>query len=156
MPWADAIYACDRTWWQENAKAVREACTGEFWTINQAAAKTEGLNLIGSERGAGVSRMANTVMEGGNSGYQAIGLALLFGASRIVLLGYDMQFTGGRKHWHPDHRRSNPTHVAMGGWVKNFNLLASQSPVPIINCSRETALRCFPRVSLDEGLAGTA
>lgn len=146
------IYACDRLWWLQYAKRVRQVCSGEFWTINQNAAKVEGLNLVVGERGAGVSRCPNTVMEGGNSGYQAVGLALLFGASRVVLLGYDMQFTGGKKHWHRDHAKSNPTPSAMKNWLGNFNLLASQSPAPIINCSRATALACFPRMGLHEAL----
>lgn len=143
-------------WWSNYAKRVRQTCSGEFWTINQHAAKVDGLNLLNSERGAGVSRSPNTIMEGGNSGYQAIGLALLFGASKVVLLGYDMQFTDGKKHWHRDHERNNPTTLAMRGWVENFRLLASQAPVPIVNCSRATALTCFPKVPLREGLAGTA
>lgn len=139
--------------WDEHAKRVRELCEGEFWTINEHSAKVDGLNRINSEPGAGISKNPNTIRQGGNSGYQAIGLALLFGAARIVLVGYDMQFTNGRKHWHRDHAKNNPTGAALKNWRANFNELASVSPVPIVNASRETALACFPRVSLEEALA---
>jgi hypothetical protein len=157
-PWADAIYGCDRKWWVRYAKPVRKICTGEFWTINEHAAKVDGLNRVFGERGSGVSTARNTVMEGGNSGYQAVGLAILFGAARIILLGYDMQFTAGKKHWHGDHgdQLHNPTPLSLKTWAGNFNLLAAQSPAEIINCSRATALTCFPRMGLDESLARTA
>lgn len=82
----------------------------------------------------------------------------MFGAARIILLGYDMGATGGRLHWHPDHggRLHNPLPGKFKDWVANFNKLAGFCPVPIVNCSRATALNCFPRVDLHEGLAGPA
>lgn len=139
--------------WNDHAAKVRETCDGEFWTINEHSAKVDGLNLLQSEPGGGIAKHPNTVRQGGNSGYQAIGIALLFGAARIVLLGFDMQFTNGRKHWHKDHAKNNPTGIALKNWRANFRELASVCPVPIINATRETALDCFPRMSLEEALA---
>lgn len=122
-----------------------------------------GLNFIESEKGGGVSKRPNTIRQGGstsggggNSGFQALSLALHFGAARVILLGYDMQFTGGRMHWHPDHKRSdkmhNPDQRLMNGWVVRFAELAKQTKAEIINCTRETALTCFPRQALATAL----
>lgn len=110
------------------------------------------MNVIGSEKCNGISKLPNTIAEGGNSGYQAIGLALHFGAAKLVLLGFDMKQTNGKKHWHEDHKQNNPTREAFANWNKRFRVLAAQSPVPIINASRETALDCFPRTDLETAL----
>jgi hypothetical protein len=155
-PWADVVFGCDRLFWDEHAKPIRDKCSGEFWTINEHAAKVHGLNYMGHEKGGGISRNPNTIREGGNSGFQAVGLALLFGAARITLLGYDMQFTGGRKHWHADHAKNNPTTISLRGWRQNFGELSRATDVPIINATRETGLTCFPRMGLNESLASIA
>jgi hypothetical protein len=107
------------------------------------------------EQGDGPPFHPGIIRTGGNSGYQAVNLAWLFGASRIVLLGFDMGATGGRLHWHKDHggKLHNPVPAKFKNWLRAFNLMASSCSVPIINCSRQTALTCFPRMDLDEGLA---
>lgn len=147
------LYAGDRVWWHEYGDAID--FDGELWTTNRESAQVySGLHYVRGEIGAGISRFPGMIMLGRNSGYQAIGLALYFGAAKIILLGYDMQFTNGRSHWHGDHKNiSNPLKQKMPGWIAEFNLLGSQTTVPIINCSRETALKCFVRKSLHEGLA---
>jgi hypothetical protein len=94
---------------------------------------------------------------GGNSGYQAVNLAFLRGARRIVLLGYDMGAgEDGASHWHGDHpgglNRSLPFHV----WREAFPQLAADlatEGVRVINASRRTALGCFERMTLEGALA---
>jgi hypothetical protein len=127
--------------------------------MNDHAAKVHGLNLIGHEFGDGLAKHPNRIRtgteRGGNSGYQAVSLAILFGAARIILLGYDMQATGNRLHWHRDHggKLHNPLPRKFKAWQDGFATLAKVSPAEIINCSRETGLTCFPRMSLADGLA---
>jgi hypothetical protein len=86
-----------------------------------------------------------------NSGFQAMNLALHFGVKRILLLGYDMKFAkSGASHWfgdHPDNTRSN-----YHRWLPNFETAAKQNLVEIINCSRDTALEAFPRMSIEDAL----
>lgn len=91
----------------------------------------------------------------GNSGAGAISLAARGGAKRIILLGYDCQHTGGKRHWHEDHpdRMGNADHKALKLWGANFSKLAQDySDVEIINCSRQTALQCFEQKKLEEVL----
>jgi hypothetical protein len=93
------------------------------------------------------------VRQGENSGFQAVGLAIAFGAARVVLLGYDMKPGKGRMHWHADHPRVNPHRRKFGAWCAHFARLAEESPVPIVNATRDSALTCFPRMSIAEALA---
>jgi hypothetical protein len=114
------------------------------------------VRLINTAHEPGLSRDPTTLHTGGNSGYQAINLAYLLGASIIVLLAYDMRRSSGAVHWHGEHRTlRNPSEQTLVKWVRNFDALAEdldRDGVPVINCTLGSALRCFPRARLDEVL----
>lgn len=92
---------------------------------------------------------------GGNSGFQAIGLAYQLGAARIILIGYDMQHTGGKSHRFGDHPKPLSNFVGANNLVKRFTPLADglrRVGVPVYNCTLETALQCFERANLEDVL----
>lgn len=154
-PWADVLYACDRAWWDRHVDEVRTSFAGECWTQTPDAAKRHGLNLITGRSASGLSKERGVIHQGGNSGYQAIGLAVEFGANRIVLLGYDMQPTGGRSHWHGDHPSPLRNTSPFASWIQKFGALSddlAKSGVEVINATRETALQCFRRLPLESAL----
>lgn len=67
------------------------------------------------------------------------------------MIGYDMQHTGGKSHWHGDHPRGMANAVGINKWVRNFEPLADDLKtvgVEVINCTTETALQCFDRADL--------
>lgn len=91
---------------------------------------------------------------GGNSGFQALNLAVQFGARDIVLIGYDMS----GNHWHGRHRGllRNPESSVLQRWASRFDLVAPQLAalgVRVLNASRESAIRRFQKVSLAEALS---
>lgn len=89
-----------------------------------------------------------------NSGAQAINLAYLKDATRIILLGYDMQKTNGKNHWFGDHPKGMHN-GNYSGFVSHFDRLAEDlksAGVEVINCTRETALYQFKRAALSEAL----
>jgi hypothetical protein len=105
--------------------------------------------------GEGLSRILGRIHTGGNSGYQAVGLAHQLGAKSIILVGFDMKMSGGKVHWHGDH----PAHLGNEGpydkWVSRFRSLATglkQAGVKIVNASRETALDTIQRMDLQVAL----
>jgi hypothetical protein len=114
-----------------------------------------GIRRIAGENKPGLSLNPALIHTGGNSGYQALNLVYHFGVSRVLLIGYDMQKTGNRSHWHGDHpaglHRSSP----YSEWVRRFKRLAAdlkQAGVEVINCSEHTALPYFPRARLEDVL----
>lgn len=121
-----------------------------------------GLNYVPTEPGEGLAKRAGHIRQGRNSGYQALSLALLFGASRVVLLGYDMSMTGKRSHWHGDHKGlNNPRAPQLQSWCAIFATLAdamkaAKHPAHVVNCSRHTAITCFPREALETALVRVA
>ena len=140
-PWADVIYGCDSRWWKKYHEDVFARCPGEKWAYQDAPCKKYGCNK---------ARLRST---GGNSGYQSVRLAITeFEATRIILLGFDLKAPG---HWHPEHKGwPNPTNQNMMNWRNNLaNLGREFKAVEIINCSRDTALECFPKMELRRALS---
>lgn len=88
-----------------------------------------------------------------NSGAGAIATAHAGGASKIILLGYDCQFTNGKSHWHGDHPKQLGNAGKINLWHKKFEELAKHTHgTTIVNASRQTALEVFERVNLEDVL----
>lgn len=127
---------------------------GELWTQDITAAEKYGVIRIEGFSGNGLGR-GRTIHFGENSGFQAINLAYLFGATRIILLGFDMQRTDGKEHWHGNHPSGLNRHSPFEKFAKNFDALSKDleaEGVEVINATRQTALKCFKRKNLEEAL----
>ena len=115
------------------------------------------MNYIAHDaRGVGLCRNPGKVNTGGNSGYQAINLAFHWGIRRMILLGYDMQHTGGKRHWHPNYPAGMDNATPVHAWRERFKPLArdlARAGVEVVNATRQTALTAFPRVELEAALA---
>ncbi len=146
-PWADVLYAADEDWWFKF-----EGCPdfqGERWTVSKKAADRFGLHYAEAKTQWHWSTTQGALATGGNSGFQAMNLAALQGAERIVLLGYDMGHAAGQnKHWwdekHPRHSRESN----YAGWLERMDRAAPFITVPVLNASRQSAIRCFEKVDL--------
>lgn len=130
---ADALFAMDWEWWRRHGDAVKRDFKGKRYTTSGFAARKFDCWKL--------HRRAN------NSGSMAILLAESFGASKILLLGYDGQ--GG--HWHPPHEgdaqaNSNRLHKM------EHRRIAGQFKVPVLNCASGTAVDAFPVATLKEAL----
>ena len=132
-PWADVLFAMDRAWWYQHMPEVKRAFAGELAALNHAAHDV----------------VPWRIKDYRNSGAAAVALAIKRGARRVILLGYDVQYRAGLRHWHGDHpgKLGNADRVA--AWPAQFEQLRRDHPaIDIINCSRETALTVFPRAQL--------
>lgn len=146
------VYGCDASWWERYAAEVI-AAGHEGWTQNAEAARRHGLRHIPAAKRPGLSRTPGVIHHGANSGFQAINLAYHMAPTLIVLLGLDMQHTGGRAHWHADHPDGMPNAGGIEHWQRNFIPLArdlAAEGVRVVNCSTETALTCFERANVRE------
>ena len=150
-PWADVLYAADPHWWRAH-RLLLAAFTGLRFSI-QAGARGYGATVLRNTGLLGLERDPSGLKTGNNSGYQAINLAVHFGAARIVLLGYDCQRTRGEDHFFGPHVKMNQTTDSRFlEWRAHFATLVrplAEAGVEIINATRETALTCFPRCSLE-------
>jgi hypothetical protein len=94
---------------------------------------------------------------GSNSGFQAINLAILLGATTIVLVGFDMH---GREHFFGKHPaplgQLDDRRPGFERYVHHFVTAAKRLPshIRILNCTPGSALTCFAMRALDDALAG--
>lgn len=168
LPFADILYSCDGAWWD-----VHKGCPdfrGEKWSSHGEPGANDkrvhgeryGLTLVrGSHCNSGppAGRCADGgtfstdpthIHYGGNSGFQAINLALLFGARRIILVGFNMDSGGHFFGAHPKGLRN----VDHSKSVMTFTHAWRHLPagVEIINATPGSRLRGFPRMSLEDAL----
>src|SRR5690606_24056968 len=99
LPFADVIYACDLRWWEKKGcgdfRGERWSCTeSRGGRDKRSVAEKFGLNLIDGRSEEGFSLEPGLIHYGSNSGFQAVNLALQFGAKVIRLVGFDMQPNG--------------------------------------------------------------
>jgi hypothetical protein len=150
-PWADWLWACDYGWWKLHEEASR-SFAGERWTRDPDAAQRWNLNWIRSAPGKGLACDPALIHEGENGGYQGINFAFHRSPDRILLLGYDMKGLG---HWFGHHPQGLQDATDFSARQHHFDRLAADlksEGVEVINCSRETGLKCFPRARIQEVL----
>lgn len=160
-PWADVLYSSDRHWYP-HYKGVPEF-KGMKYGISLLKGAPVGfdkypdiavLRNLGRD---GLSDDPSGLTTGRNSGFAAIGVAVHAGASRVLLLGYDMQCSSAKAHFFGSHPKGlNQTTESMFSLFRSsFETLIEPlraRGVEVINCSRESALACFPRMTLEEAL----
>jgi hypothetical protein len=147
-PWAWMLYGADAAWWQNTPGAL------EFRGQKLSCEQVRGIPRIGQAGRVGYTDDPALVYTFSNSGAQAIQIAAKSGARRILLLGMDM--SGG--HWHGEHpaplRRTDPDLYPV--WRGHMAVLAkalADRGVEVLNCSPESALECWPKVSLEDVVA---
>jgi hypothetical protein len=149
-PWADVLYSCDGRWWQW--REGMPSYQGLKYGLKDDTAKwaSHGVRRLKHTGRVGLDVTPDAIRDGANSGYQAINLAVHFGATRIVLLGYDMRgdhFFGS----HPDKSKPNFS-LCLSTFPTLLKPLA-EAGVEVINCTRKTAITCFKQASLESVLA---
>jgi hypothetical protein len=149
-PWADVLYSCDGRWW--TWRKGMPSFLGLKYALKDDTRKfqTYGVQTLRHTGRQGLDRSPTSLRDGANSGYQAINLAVHLGAKRIILLGYDMHGT----HFfgkHPDG--TNPNFSLCLSLFPGLVKPLAEAGVEVINCTRKTAITCFPRESLESVLA---
>lgn len=167
-PWADIVYGCDAAWWRHRRGLPEFGGVKVCWAGN-GIPKTEypDIRRVEIALGQGLKKYSEdlqaqpgTVGGGGNSGFQAINLALQFGARRIILIGFDMNDRGG-KHWYGRNHwpsANNPDDSCFLRWIANLSKAApvlQSLGVDVVNTSPDSALRCFPFADLETALGLT-
>jgi hypothetical protein len=125
------------------------------------------VHIVRNAGAKGLAKSPDSLCTGGNSGYQAIGLAIAAGAARVLLLGYDMRAVDGRLHWHPEHPAPVMPNWYSDVYTKLFKTMLTGDPdnramgklpptVRVVNCTPHSLLDCFERGTLESVLPATA
>lgn len=161
------LYACNLGWWEHYWGQMLAEDPAEKWTTNAEAAERYGLNWIAERNAPGLSTDPAVIHHGHGSGYSLVNLAYLMGAERIVLLGYDLKYApdydgrnefigSGPRHYfgeYPEPLQHWPSvRVRAGVHVELLDLyrsVAAQGLVEVLNATPDSAIDCFPRVTID-------
>ena len=131
-PWAAALVSADRAWWRHHRP--------EFAGRKFCALPVDGYD---TERLEGLPM-------GTNSGLWAMHVAVMLGATSMLLLGFDM---GGTHYFgpHPEGLKNTKPH-RFEQFKRQF---ANYRPrgVEVVNCTPGSALKCYRMASLDACLA---
>ena len=144
----DVWIACDRQWHYEYSPVC-----GDFdkWHWDKDICEKYSYKHIEGSWGDGLSTDKRYIHYGHSSGYQALNLALHYGATEIFLCGYDMRYKGSRHYFdglseqdgeYPEHLRK---YSSFDGLIKQYETIPKVNPgLKIFNCTKDSALTCFP------------
>jgi hypothetical protein len=153
-PWADSLYCADARYWAHVKGAP--AFQGLKYSLEAASAKWPGVQVLRNCGTQGLELDPTGLKSGGNSGYQAINLAVHLGAARVLLLGYDMGPHRGRDHFTPDYPWAPPNYRLFLRHFPSIVQPLKEAGVEVVNCTRGSALKCFPYQSLADALTAQA
>ena len=153
LPYADILYACDDRWWRANIADIDQKFHGERWTTTRGrrgqrqerVAGRRKLNLVGGHTSDTFSNDPAVVHYGSNSGFQAVNLALLKGAAKVILVGFDMRVVNGLRHFFGDHPDPLHNRADYRDFIAPFTRAAKSCRVPVVNATPDSALDCFPK-----------
>lgn len=171
-PWSSIVYFADHKWWQWHSEGIEKVWPwirfsaeevkrafaefkGQKVTIqHQPMASGPDIYALRNDGAEGLCLKPDGIRTGMNSGYQAVNLAILAGAKKVLLLGYDFKFEGERGHSHNGHKNRMPAE-AYANYAKKFATMAKdlrKLNVEIVNCNHNSALREFRFGNLEEEL----
>lgn len=174
-PWSDVLYAADDSWWkwqaegrnkvwpwsQFTAEQVKRACAefkGQKVTIQHPTVYGgQDVLVLQNDGDDGLSERPDAVRTGKNSGYQAINIAVLAGAKKILLLGMDMRFVNGKSHAHNGHpvKHGESSYRKYAQSFRTMQTPIAKLGVSVINCTAGSLIQCFPFSTIEKELCGT-
>lgn len=154
-PWADILYAADQLWWHHNREAAL-AFKGIKVAIQPASGglkrESEEVRMMGNGGRHGFDERNTHLRTGGNSGYQAIHLAVHLGVKKILLFGFDMHGKNGQ-HWFGYHSWRDGHEGNYNLFRARFDTLAPElrkREIEVLNCTPGSALECFTMSTIEE------
>lgn len=163
-----ALFGCNYEFWDYYWPQL-QGKPYDLWTSHPQAHMRKPLKYIRGEWRDGLSTDPNLVHYGHSSGYQLINLALHYGITEFILIGYDMrypvgydghrQIAGGDRHFFGEYPKElqHWTRYGIGPAGEIGGLLACYRTINpedygirIVNCSPGSALDFFEMGELRE------
>lgn len=158
-PWADVVYGCDGPWW-ENQQGLPKFAGLKVAYASSLRVRYPDIRLIDIHKAEDriLVDAPGVLGSGGNSGFQAINLAVQFGATRLLLIGFDLNDRSG-VHWYGRNRgngRNNPTQENFRRWIAAFAASLSDFSrlgIDVVNASTNSAMTGFKKQTVERTLA---
>lgn len=148
--WIDVMFYGDCRWLDWHKDALLDF-PGLKVTCCESHLGKPGIKVLRRVNSPGLALARDRLCWNLSSGACAINLAVHFGVSKIILLGYDMRQVEGRNNWHKDHQIV-PKVDAYARFLRPFPEIArslERMGIECVNATPGSALDCF-RVVLPE------
>ena len=166
--WIDMVFWGDKKWYLTNRiemasfKGLKVTCHPYF---ANGRFPNEGVKYILKDtiHSQGISQRANSASWNANSGSAAISVAAHMGATKIILVGFDMKLDDVYKqHWHSEYGAMNrkgatPKSLPFNRHLVGFPHIARDARkmgITIINACPDSAIPDFPKMSVKDILDG--
>jgi hypothetical protein len=173
VPWADVLYAADDKWWTWHLEGLNKSWPwvsfskhevsqrlksfkGQTVTIEHPAVSKFPQFVLRNGGQEGLSGNPQVICTGQNSGYQAINIAALGGAKKILLLGMDMRFLNGKSHAHNGHPVKHDEN-SYKRYAQNFRTIETPLKnlgIDVVNCAPGSLIKNFRFSTVERELAG--
>lgn len=150
LPQAEVVYFSDFRFWIWNQDDLNSHAGRKI--TSAAKIKQKNIERVKITGLTGIDTTPGCIRQGNNSGYGAINLALHLGATQILLLGFDMKFSGGQCHWHDGYPVLNSEKM-LKNMLHYFDTMVEPMEklgVEVINLNTESELHCFKKMSVEE------
>lgn len=163
-PWADVLYSSDRRWWSHYEGVPK--FQGLKFGVGSGVRKNNGfhrypdIHVLRNAGYHGLELSPDGLRTGRNSGHAALNLAVHLGATRILLLGYNLSYQNGKAHFFGSHPPGLPQSASLyPGFRRTFATMVeplNELGIAVYNCTENSSLTCFKRASLKDVLLKVA
>lgn len=168
--WADVVYGCDLPWWKHRRGLTSFNGLKIGWDARIPQYFPDVKTIRIAEKQRNLQRHPRQYLDeiivhepgligaGGNSGFQALNLAVQFGATRIVGVGFDCNGSGGA-HWYGRNnwtKGNNPDEANFRRWRLAFDSAAGRLRdlgVEFINAAPNSSLKAYPKMTIPQALS---
>lgn len=166
VPWADAGFGLDMPRYKEWRDRLAEHQGRVYWAVPEDQLERTGpppsknVTFLKRLAGENLSSDPGEIYGGGTSGFGAMQICIHKKAKRIVLLGYDYDGNYDATHGF----RHNDRHYGFKRdqsernwqlWATHFDVYVpylNAHGISVVNACPNSAIRCFQKVSLDDGV----
>jgi hypothetical protein len=151
----DILYFTDNSWNERFPGHVEDwpgivICANRH-TKNRLGARVRYIDVIDlTQRIGALSHFVQA-----SSGHIMTCLSQVMGAVRGVLVGFECKPVNGRTHGHDDYNQFGDMAAFDGQFLLGWRGLAPFLKIEMINATPDSAIDCFPFMSLEDALLGT-
>ena len=162
----DVHLACNWQWWNQYWPEIKnDPC--HKWTPRIESATKYGVNYIEERWADGLSTDNTYIHAHHGSGPQMVNLALHYGCEKMILIGWDMRYSGkvsdrqykDKRHYFGEYPKAlqhwprTAPDGAMTGLIKEMETInPADYGIEIVNCTPNSAMTCFESRELADTL----
>jgi hypothetical protein len=156
IPWADAVFGLDFNGCRDKLANVQSRI---YWAVREdqiGPPPSKNITFLKRLDGQNLSDDPGVIYSGGTSGFGALQVCLHKHAKQIVLFGFDYDGTSSVPNGVGQEKKRAQSAANWENWAEHFSVYSpyfNQHGIHIVNACPTSAIRCFQKVALQDGVA---